>query len=93
MRETSSDERGRGRCGRGTRGRTTFPGWTRPGGIWLKVLRVDPSSGVWVVRNRFEPGTRLQTHRHSGPVDGYTISGRWHYLEYDFYQHDRLLHP
>src|ERR1700733_8794153 len=55
------------------------------GGVWLKVLRVDPGSGVWVVRNRFEPGARLQRHRHTGPVDGYTVSGRWHYLEYDFY--------
>jgi 2,4'-dihydroxyacetophenone dioxygenase len=55
------------------------------GGIWLKVLRVDAASGIWVVQNRFEPGVRLQTHRHTGPVDGFTISGRWHYLEYDFY--------
>ncbi len=55
------------------------------GGIWLKVLRVDASAGIWVVHNRFEPGVRLQTHRHTGPVDGFTVSGRWHYLEYDFY--------
>ena len=55
------------------------------GGIWLKVLRVDSASGIWVVANRFEPGVTLQTHRHTGPVDGYTVSGRWHYLEYDFY--------
>jgi 2,4'-dihydroxyacetophenone dioxygenase len=55
------------------------------GGVWLKVLRVDAASGIWVVRNRFEPGVRLQTHRHTGPVDGFTISGRWHYLEYDFF--------
>jgi 2,4'-dihydroxyacetophenone dioxygenase len=54
-------------------------------GVWLKVLRVDLANGVWVVRNRFEPGARLQKHRHSGAVDGYTVSGRWHYLEYDFY--------
>ena len=54
-------------------------------GIWLKVLRVDASNGIWVVRNRFEPGTRLQTHRHTGPVDGFTVSGRWHYLEYEFF--------
>jgi quercetin dioxygenase-like cupin family protein len=54
-------------------------------GVWLKVLRVDPGNGVWVVRNRFEPGARLQRHRHSGAVDGYTVSGRWHYLEYDFF--------
>lgn len=55
------------------------------GGIWLKVLRVDPAAGVWVVRNRFEPGVRLQTHRHTGPVDGFTVEGRWHYLEYEFF--------
>ena len=55
------------------------------GGIWLQVLRVDPANGIWVVRNRFEPGARVQTHRHTGPVDGFTIAGRWHYLEYDFF--------
>jgi quercetin dioxygenase-like cupin family protein len=55
------------------------------GGILLKVLRVDPANGIWVVRNRFEPGVRLPRHRHTGPVDGFTISWRWHYLEYDFY--------
>ncbi len=55
------------------------------GGIWLQVLRVDAANGIWVVRNRFEPGARLQTHRHTGPVDGFTIAGRWHYLEYDFF--------
>ena len=54
-------------------------------GIWLKVLRVNLADGVWVIRNRFAPGIRLQTHRHTGPVDGFTVSGRWHYLEYDFY--------
>ena len=55
------------------------------GGIELKVLRVNARAGQWVVANRFAPGVRLQTHRHTGPVDGYTIAGRWHYLEYDFY--------
>ncbi len=66
-------------------GEDDLPWVDATGGIWLKVLRVDPSSGVWVVRNRFDPGARLQVHRHTGPVDGYTIAGRWHYLEYDFY--------
>ena len=41
--------------------------------------------GTWVIRNRFRPGVQLQIHRHTGPVDGFTLSGRWHYLEYDFY--------
>ncbi len=66
-------------------GEADLPWVAATGGIWLKVIRVDTAAGIWVVRNRFEPGARLQVHRHTGPVDGFTISGRWHYLEYDFY--------
>ncbi len=66
-------------------GEDELPWVDATGGVWLKVLRVDAANGIWVVRNRFEPGVRLQTHRHTGPVDGFTISGRWHYLEYDFF--------
>ena len=59
--------------------------WVDTGiGIDLKVMRVDFGSGTWVIRNRFQPGVQIPTHRHTGPVDGYTLSGRWHYLEYDF---------
>ncbi len=59
--------------------------WVDTGiGIDVKVMRVDLGKGIWVVRNRFRPGVQLQTHKHTGPVDGYTLSGRWHYLEYDF---------
>jgi quercetin dioxygenase-like cupin family protein len=54
-------------------------------GIELKVLRVSLATGVWVVRNRFAPGVELPTHKHTGPVEGFTLSGRWHYREYDFY--------
>jgi quercetin dioxygenase-like cupin family protein len=53
-------------------------------GVELKVMRVDLDRGTWVVRNRFAPGVQLQTHKHTGPVEGYTLVGRWHYLEYDF---------
>jgi 2,4'-dihydroxyacetophenone dioxygenase len=66
-------------------GEDDLPWVDATGGMWLKVLRVDLANGVWVVLNRFEPGVRLQRHRHTGPVDGYTVKGRWHYLEYDFY--------
>jgi 2,4'-dihydroxyacetophenone dioxygenase len=60
--------------------------WADTGtGVDLKIVRFDPMRGTWVIRNRFRPGTRLQIHRHTGPVDGYTLAGRWHYLEYDFY--------
>src|SRR5580698_3883436 len=60
--------------------------WADTGtGVDLKIVRFDPMRGTWVIRNRFRPGTRLQVHKHTGPVDGYTLAGRWHYLEYDFY--------
>jgi len=60
--------------------------WVETGyGVDLKVVRFDATKGTWVIRNRFRPGVQLQIHRHTGPVDGYTLSGRWHYLEYDFY--------
>ncbi len=60
--------------------------WVDTGiGVDLKVVRFDQTQGTWVVRNRFRPGARLQIHRHTGPVNGFTLAGRWHYLEYDFY--------
>lgn len=60
--------------------------WVDTGyGVDLKVVRFDSTQGTWVIRNRFRPGTQLQIHRHTGPVDGFTLAGRWHYLEYDFY--------
>jgi 2,4'-dihydroxyacetophenone dioxygenase len=59
--------------------------WVDTGaGVDLKVLRIDHTHGTWVIRNRFQPGVQLQTHKHTGTVDGYTLAGRWHYLEYDF---------
>jgi quercetin dioxygenase-like cupin family protein len=52
------------------------------GGVELKVLQVIEKAGVWVVRNRFEPGVQIPTHRHTGVVYGQTLAGRWHYAEY-----------
>jgi 2,4'-dihydroxyacetophenone dioxygenase len=59
--------------------------WVDTGiGIDLKVMRVDLVRGTWAIRNRFAPGVQIPTHKHTGPVVGYTLTGRWHYLEYDF---------
>ncbi|MHB8680548.1 MAG: 2,4'-dihydroxyacetophenone dioxygenase family protein [Acidimicrobiales bacterium] len=59
--------------------------WVDTGmGVELKLMRFDLQRGTWVLRNRFQPGVQLQRHRHTGPVEGFTLSGRWHYLEYDF---------
>ncbi len=37
---------------------------------------------MWVIRNRFQPGTAVQTHRHTGAVHAFTVSGSWKYAEY-----------
>ena len=47
-----------------------------------QVAHVKLREGLWVVRSRFRPGAVIQTHRHTGPVFGFTLSGAWHYLEY-----------
>jgi quercetin dioxygenase-like cupin family protein len=57
--------------------------WVDSGmGFELKVVQIDIPQGLWVVRNRFNPGVRIQTHRHTGPVYAFTQSGSWKYEEY-----------
>jgi 2,4'-dihydroxyacetophenone dioxygenase len=54
------------------------------GGNQLKVVQVHEREGLWIVQNVFQSGFQLQTHRHTGPVWGYTLSGAWKYREYDY---------
>ena len=51
-------------------------------GTHIQLLKVDLDRGLWVVRTRFEPGTTIQTHRHTGEVHAFTVAGSWKYLEY-----------
>jgi 2,4'-dihydroxyacetophenone dioxygenase len=50
----------------------------------LKVLMVDEGQGLWIIENVFQAGFTVQTHKHTGPVYGYTTSGAWKYKEYDY---------
>ena len=50
----------------------------------LKVVQVKARDGLWIIQNVFQSGFEVQTHRHTGPVWGYTISGAWKYKEYDY---------
>ena len=54
------------------------------GGNKMKVLMVKPEEGLWIVENIFQAGYTVQTHRHTGPVYGYTTSGAWRYQEYEY---------
>ncbi len=51
-----------------------------PSGL-LQLLQVDLANGVWVVRTQFNPGSTVQTHKHTGHVYAFPQCGSWHYLE------------
>ena len=51
-------------------------------GTHLSLLQVDVEAGLWVIRTKFEPGVTVPTHKHTGEVFAFTISGSWKYLEY-----------
>ena len=47
----------------------------------LQLLQVDLTNGLWILRMRWPAGLTMQTHKHTGTVYAFTLSGRWHYLE------------
>jgi 2,4'-dihydroxyacetophenone dioxygenase len=51
-------------------------------GSTMQVLQIDIEKGLWVVRTRFNPGYRVDTHKHTGEVFALTFSGSWKYEEY-----------
>jgi quercetin dioxygenase-like cupin family protein len=53
-------------------------------GSMLKVLQTREKEGLWIVENIFQAGYEVPTHKHTGPVWGYTQSGAWKYKEYDY---------
>src|SRR5512139_3871081 len=54
------------------------------GGSKLKVIHVRRGEGLWIIQAIFMAGYEVQTHKHTGPVWGYTVSGAWKYKEYDY---------
>ena len=48
------------------------------------MIQVKEGEGLGIVENIFVKGYEVQTHRHTGPVWGYTTSGGWKYKEYDY---------
>ena len=59
--------------------------WVDTGtGVEIKLVQADVELGLWIVRNRFVPGSVVQKHKHTGQVFGYTLSGAWKYAEYPY---------
>lgn len=50
----------------------------------LKVVTAKVKEGLWVVRTRWPAGVELQTHKHTGPVYAFTLSGAWGYRESEY---------
>jgi len=50
--------------------------------IKVKLLQVDPYTGLWVNMLKGSPGSVLGTHRHYDQVYGYTLKGAWGYYEH-----------
>ena len=53
-------------------------------GVELEVLQIKVREGLWVIRNRFDPGAEVQTHKHTGTVFAFTTRSAWKYRESDF---------
>jgi hypothetical protein len=63
------------------RGEDELPFVATDDGGSLQLLQVDLTHGLWIVRTRWPADVTLQTHKHTGTVFAFTLSGRWHYLE------------
>lgn len=59
-----------------------FPYGNPKYGIEIKLLQVDPYTGLWINILRGPPGSILGTHRHYDQVYGYTLKGAWGYFEH-----------
>jgi 2,4'-dihydroxyacetophenone dioxygenase len=64
------------------RSESELPFVTYQPGVVFQLLQADVEAGLWVVRVRFQPGSTLQRHKHTGEVFAFTIRGAWKYLEY-----------
>ena len=52
--------------------------------VWFRPLCLSVSQGYWVNLLKVTRSGILSRHRHTNPVHGYVLKGRWHYLEHDW---------
>jgi quercetin dioxygenase-like cupin family protein len=52
--------------------------------VFFRPLCLNASQGYWVNLLKVTRSGVLSRHRHTNPVHGYVIKGRWHYLEHDW---------
>lgn len=56
--------------------------WVDVAGGQRRLVHADVAGAVWALGVRYEPGSGTERHHHTGQVFGWTISGRWRYVEY-----------
>lgn len=59
------------------------PNFVHPGAEF-RLLQADTKQGVYVMAGRLPGDLEVGTHRHTGAVHMFTLSGAWKYLEHDF---------
>jgi len=52
--------------------------------VWFRPLCLSATQGYWVNLLKVKRAGVLSRHRHTNPVHGYVLKGRWHYLEHDW---------
>lgn len=52
--------------------------------VWFRPLCLSASAGYWTNLLRVTKSGMLNRHRHSSPVHGFVLKGRWRYLEHDW---------
>jgi 2,4'-dihydroxyacetophenone dioxygenase len=53
-------------------------------GTWMRLLQADLEAGITVLAGRLPPAMEVGTHRHTGAVHMFTLSGAWGYREHDY---------
>jgi quercetin dioxygenase-like cupin family protein len=53
-------------------------------GASLRLLQADVVRGVYVMAGRLPGGLAVGTHRHTGAVHMFTLSGAWRYREHEY---------
>jgi quercetin dioxygenase-like cupin family protein len=59
-----------------------FPYGDPKHGIKIKLVQIDPHTGLWINILKGGPGSILGIHRHFDQVYGYTLKGAWGYYEH-----------
>ena len=54
-------------------------------GVEFRPLMFQPGAGSYVNLLRVRRHGIVSRHRHAGAVQAFTLRGRWHYLEYDWW--------